>query len=491
MLNKLKTLGSAMEVGMGLGLAGGIAIYWAILRFGAPWLLLIYVLALSVLYVRRSCRDAFFSITVFMLVLILNYGYPLNSPVNAWSYLNLMFWRGVSGVHPHFKGSTTSLIKLYDWVLFLAAVAGAYRLLKKRSQAAAPVKAARTTDGWMRHIALIASVAYIVYFTLILALRFHIPAMMRWKNFVEPVAALLIFYPAFQDDRHLPRFRRFLLFWAFLLALMQTVNLLRASEGIYNMILTKSVYNTLGASNTIAGMYMLAGLMTLPMVKGSRNVFFWLEWVLIAVSAFFTLSRGGVLAAGASLCIYFVLFKRDQYLLLRLAATVAGTAAVMMLMTLVVWGTVNPAASQSVVERVILLDEMFAGFEPDGSAAWRAVLDTPAMRWILGNGLAYAGKGILLHNDFLQAIAEAGIIGLILYLSLLGSIGVRSLWGAYRNPRQPYYMAMMVGTCALAAHSLVEPIFSVERIFIIFMVIASVGMFPVTEPGNPLRRPGL
>lgn len=484
MQKKLSHLLNIMEVRMSLGLIGGIAGYWAILRFGAPWLLVLYVLALSVLYVRRSCKDAFFSITVFLLVLILNYGFPVNSPVGTWSYLNLMFWRGVSGVHPHFKGSTTSLLKLYDWVLFLAALASAYRLQKGRKAIPPTPKTAKTADGWMRHIALIASIAYIAYFTLVLALRFNIPAVMRWKNFVEPVAALLIFYPAFKDESHLPRFRRFILYWAFLLALMQTVNLLRASEGIYNMILTKSVYNTLGASNTIAGMYMLAGLMALPMVKSSRNAFYWLELALVAVSAFFTLSRGGVLAAGASLCIYFVLFKRDKYLLLRLLATVAGTAFVMMMMTLVVWGTVNPAASQSVVERVILLDEMFAGFEPDSTAAWRIFLDTPAMRWIMGNGLAYAGKGILLHNDFLQAIAEAGAIGLVLYLCLLGSIGIRSLWGAYRNPRQPYYMAMMVGTCALAAHSLVEPIFSVERIFIIFMVVAAAGMFPAQEPSS-------
>ncbi|MER3437067.1 MAG: hypothetical protein C4346_05400 [Chloroflexota bacterium] len=63
------------------------------------------------------------------------------------------------------------------------------------------------------------------------------------------------------------------------------------------------------------------------------------------------------------------------------------------------------------------------------------------------------------HNAYLQALAQAGVLGLLAYLVLLGTV-LRTIWGKLRHAEPGVDRALIIGaagvTAAVAVHNLVE-----------------------------------
>jgi len=208
-----------------------------------------------------------------------------------------------------------------------------------------------------------------------------------------------------------------------------------------------------------------------------------------------TFSRGGwieaALAAGILLC---AKWARDGISTRTMLAMLGGAAFIV-----VVLCTHNPVS-----ERLTSPD--------NGSAESRIPLmhlafDMISAHPVLGVGAnnfadvmeSYAGPEFryawiyTVHNQFLLVFAETGIVGLLTYLSIYGSLMRKGwrLWRSRDNLLGPLGMAVIAGTIGLMSHMLVD-IFSERallQLFWVFMAIVEVGQKLLAEEQE--KRAGL
>jgi len=168
-----------------------------------------------------------------------------------------------------------------------------------------------------------------------------------------------------------------------------------------------------------------------------------LRWLLLGVVMLLSLglvasgSRGGIIAALVAAVAALVVFKNQRAWVVASLTIVVGVAAA--------WFAISPSAW----ERISNFDNGGSGREQIWAVAWRMVEDKPIQGVGLGNfpvaGADYVDepgalertalvvdKGQVVHNTYLQALAETGVIGLALFLGVaFGS--VYAAWQAARS----------------------------------------------------------
>ncbi len=158
--------------------------------------------------------------------------------------------------------------------------------------------------------------------------------------------------------------------------------------------------------------------------------------LLLLAALVATESRGGFVALVATMAAALLLAHRRRRRLLALAGVLACVGSVVL------------AVSPTALERLTITDDSGNGRVGLSTAAWRIVEDHPA----LGVGLAnfpvhspfyvrepgslefvdlIAERGLPVHNTYLQLLAEAGPLGLLLFLAMV----VACLCAAWRASR--------------------------------------------------------
>ncbi len=190
----------------------------------------------------------------------------------------------------------------------------------------------------------------------------------------------------------------------------------------------------LGDPNFLAAALVPAMVMSIVLIPGTRSVLG--RWALAAALPLLALglaaseSRGGVLAAIAALIAAVIVFKRQRSAVICVAIAIVSVAAA--------WFVVSPTAWQRIVDT----EGGGSGRSDLWTVAWRVVEDRPVVGAGLNNFIVVSGEYLqrpgtieradlivddreVVHNAYLQMLAEAGVIGLALLLTiLLGTVAV-------------------------------------------------------------------
>jgi O-antigen ligase len=238
-----------------------------------------------------------------------------------------------------------------------------------------------------------------------------------------------------------------------------------------------------------------------------RRLLRWAGATAVATAILLSLSRGGWIAAAAGMLCLVVLLQRlprgerPAWLRARRLAAAAAIAAVLAAgLALVPFDEGEPndldariaqtfSDSSSLVERV--------GY---WRAASRLVRDFP----LLGVGLgawpeialrydpAPAGGGFPreVHSDYLQLLAETGLVGALLAgvfaVALVQRIGARL---AVRSPAGlPIAAAALAGMVALATHAFVDFDFQIPAVPVALAILAAAAARPLLPRAEPRRR---
>jgi O-antigen ligase len=198
-------------------------------------------------------------------------------------------------------------------------------------------------------------------------------------------------------------------------------------------------------------------------VRRERRFIISLFALLTVGALFLSASRGGIVAFGVELIflLSFVLLQRagSKHLL-------TGGVVLLAALSLVSWIGVR-----QVLSRFGSLHSMEVKEDKRASmrhGTWRIFLDHP----VLGTGLGtiqlvyppyetlYDGKVVNhAHNDYLEALAETGILGGLCcawFIAILFLVALRSLQEAAHTFAAVLRLAALVGCCGILVHSLVD-----------------------------------
>ncbi len=197
----------------------------------------------------------------------------------------------------------------------------------------------------------------------------------------------------------------------------------------------------IGDPNFLAAVIVPAIVLSASLIPSARGMV--ARWALLgavpvlAVGLAASESRGGLIAAIAATLAAVVVFKRQRGLVLVFAVT-----AITMIGA---WFVISPSAW----DRVTATENGGSGRSDLWAVAWRMVEDKPIFGVGLNNYTVVAGdylqnsagisRGDLIvddrevvHNAYLQLLAETGIVGLALLLVLVSG-SMRAAWGAVRR----------------------------------------------------------
>jgi O-antigen ligase len=186
--------------------------------------------------------------------------------------------------------------------------------------------------------------------------------------------------------------------------------------------------------------------------------------VFVPLAALFlSASRGGIVSLGVEICILTVL------LFMRRAVgrhALAGAAVLVLSLLLVSWLGVKEILARFSSLQTLEVSEGKRASMRQGT--WRIFLDHP----LSGTGLGtlqivypryetqYDGKIVNhAHNDYLEALAETGILGGLCcawYLGLLFFQGISRIQGADRSFALSLHLTGLVACCGFLTHSLVD-----------------------------------
>jgi len=237
-----------------------------------------------------------------------------------------------------------------------------------------------------------------------------------------------------------------------------------------------------------------------PLVLGKVRRERWFLVGLFAVlpigALFLSASRGGIISLGVelgALALWLALRRSSRRHLL------AGAAVLLVAFLMVYWLGV-----QQILQRFSTFQslEVTVGKRASMRAdTWRIFADH---RWI-GTGLGtlqvvypayetlYDGKIVNhSHNDYLEALAETGIVGGLCcawFLAVLFSYSLRRIHS--RNPfASSLQLAALVGCTGFLAHSLVDFNLHIPANALLFFLLSLLAVSDISQPSNPILKMG-
>lgn len=214
----------------------------------------------------------------------------------------------------------------------------------------------------------------------------------------------------------------------------------------------------------------------------ARRVLWAFLAIVIAMSVALSRSRSGMAVVAIQVVVCLVLLMRKR----RRNVAAAGLLAAALAILLVGW----TAGDQIATRAANTAQEFTSSIEP---MRWSIVKDSLRMaaeKPFLGRGLGTFGDTYpryrsfyssawvdYAHNDYVQLLVEAGIVGLAIFLVFIAGV----LWRAWNNfhhwssmPSRNVRVAALIGFCGLLLHSLTDFNLHIPANAALFFVLAAV-----------------
>ena len=242
--------------------------------------------------------------------------------------------------------------------------------------------------------------------------------------------------------------REMRLFYAVQVALLIVLSVITLWQGeTYAERMTLTIFGQVCDPNYFVGFFIFPLAVTIERVFHSKYRLWYLALVCVALyTILLSGSRGGLLAVGALLVACVLLYPKG---LLRKLIVLVVLAGVLVLF----WSLVGPLLPENILERFSIQ----AVLETRGTYRmdiWESMLgeiaDSPEF-FLTGRGLESLHRvflngryeRVVAHNHYIQALYDQGLVGLILFLLLVGACIVR----CFR--KRPCVAAAMIGMLAL------------------------------------------
>jgi O-antigen ligase len=269
-----------------------------------------------------------------------------------------------------------------------------------------------------------------------LPLDIHEPRLQNWKNYM---LLPLIFLLVLNNIRDIRGMKRLFLLMCVSMILMNYYVVRQVSDvsAWWNRGKISGTFVWLGVNEVAAfyAAYVFVLIGVFFFIKDKR----WkigLGW-LIFISFYcilFTFSRGAYIAVVAGLL--FIAFTRKRWLFIPL------------IFLFLLWHTVLP---QTVIERIQFSEHGEGTL--DNSAGTRLMIWQTAMSMFSQNPIFGSGFNILkdiglmdTHNIYVKFLAEQGIIGLFIFLSIM-FLAVRRAWRLHKRAQDPFLKGLSFGFC--------------------------------------------
>jgi O-antigen ligase len=316
------------------------------------------------------------------------------------------------------------------------------------------------------------------------------------------LAFLLLLFLAVQAFRTLQEWRSFVWFGmglAFLVSVFGILQHLTFNGKLYwfrEMHYGGIPFGPYANRNHFAGfMELVVPLSLVPLVLGrvrrERLAIVGLFAVLPVAALFFSASRGGIVSFGVQLAFLVYLILRRRSLGKQL---LAGAAVLLVALLMVSWLGVG-----EIVQRFSSFQslEVTAGKRAAmRKGAWHIFLDHP----LIGTGLGtfqivyppyetlYDGKIVNhAHNDYLEALAETGVLGGLCCAWFLAVLFLKSLWRLRQNNYSfvgALQLSGMVACVGVLVHALVDFNFHIPSNLLFFFLMAHLATTEINN-GHP------
>jgi hypothetical protein len=224
----------------------------------------------------------------------------------------------------------------------------------------------------------------------------------------------------------------------------------------------------------------------LPGYRTAARGFLLLMAAIATLSVYKLYSKAGYLVIAEWLLVWYAAQKK--FLQLGMIVFFLAVAGFLMRGTLTTLDKVY-SNEVGVMEGKEGADRMFAG----RVGAWRRALEDyprkPVALQLVGDGSPHTGA----HNDFLRALLGTGVIGLLFYCALLGTVGTRTVLNCLREQSPLNIMAvMLIGMWLVDAMGLVPGAYPGYQIFVWgFIGLALRGVEGLTVPGSLAKGTGI
>lgn len=303
-----------------------------------------------------------------------------------------------------------------------------------------------------------------------------------WKNYLAGFFAFSLTYFAIKNKAHLISLIIGIMIWGLILSLIEIKILFDLggfTTGIVGLFFKKNLLTVgWGRSNYLAAFFVVIIPLTIGYLfytksKGAKYLITF-ALVLMTFALILTLSRGGILALLIGMVILFSrLLKAKTFMPFLIVLLVIAVVLLLNPLTYVLIDRISSLeTSGSVSTRINFYKDV-----------WNAFLNHPITGVGFGNLGYYAtfifgpDESPAAHNIFLGAIGEVGLIGAILYFSILGTL-LRNIFIGFRIEQDE--SIKFLRWCLISSivgglvHTLVEPTLDGLQFSIMFWTIAGV-----------------
>ncbi|MCK9424695.1 MAG: O-antigen ligase family protein [Ignavibacteriaceae bacterium] len=305
--------------------------------------------------------------------------------------------------------------------------------------------------------------------------------LLSWKSYFAGFVCFLFAYNVLETHGQLIRYLILLILWGIILSIIEfyiTLELGGIRSGLVGLFLKKNLLATSwGRSNYLATFYVFI----LPIATGffliakpfKLKIFAAISILFMVTGLILTLSRGGLLALGIAMLIFFARVMKLK--------TFIPIIIFLLLVTIIL--VINP-----------LTNVLFAGLgavEKSNSYfsrlnfykdVWRMFLENPITGVGLGN-LGLHAKFVVhnfasAHNIVLGLLGETGIVGAFLFVSVLIGTFLKSFKyyiSAVNETNKIVLWAIISSTIGVLIHSFMEPNFEGFQFSMFFWT--SIGVF--------------
>ncbi len=298
------------------------------------------------------------------------------------------------------------------------------------------------------------------------------------RNYIVGWIVLVLTLHYVKNSKQIRKLFWGLMIWGVVLSLLQLYQVLQQGN-ILLTVLTKNIHLSWGSSNYIAAFYAILIPLILSMIftRGISSIakgVLLCATLLMIISMFLTGSRGAVVALIVGLIV--LLWRFHSWRMTTAFLFFCGFAGVIIFSipsSQIIWqGLVGYQTSPSVLSRIEL---------------WQESLRIFRLHPILGVGLGNINYHVQLagtlfmrsHNLVLELLSETGIIGLLLFLSLLIGIlraQIKNCQQIQGDFQKSLAWGILAGTITALTHSMVEPNISSYMFSILFWLIVGISL---------------